>query len=91
MGAPHAAVLAKQAEVECESIRARTRLGVDPAQGAGVKARRMTSWGQTSWGQTGVDPKLETLKRGTNCSERRFGWQPGYSVWSFAVPLPSGS
>jgi hypothetical protein len=33
----------------------------------------------------GVDPKLETLKIGTNCSERRFGWQPGYSVWSFGV------
>jgi hypothetical protein len=40
---------------------------------------------------SGVDPKLETLKIGTNCSERRFGCQPGYSVWSFAVPLPSGS
>ncbi len=39
---------------------------------------------------TGLDPKLETLKIGTNCSERRFGWQSEYSVWSFAAPLPSG-
>ena len=38
----------------------------------------------------GLDPKLETLKIGTNCSERRFGWQSEYSVWSFAAPLPSG-
>ena len=41
-------------------------------------------------GQNGLDPKLETLKIGTNCSERRFGWQSEYSVWSFAAPLPSG-
>ena len=41
-------------------------------------------------GQHGLDPKLETLKIGTNCSERRFGWQSEYSVWSFAAPLPSG-
>jgi hypothetical protein len=40
---------------------------------------------QGKWGHVGVDPKLETLKIGTNCSERRFGWQPGYSVWNFAV------
>jgi hypothetical protein len=31
-----------------------------------------------------MDPKLETLKRGTPFSERRFGWrQPVFSVKSF--------
>jgi hypothetical protein len=31
--------------------------------------------GRASGVQTGMDPRLETLKIGTNCSERRFGWQ----------------
>jgi hypothetical protein len=37
-------------------------------------------------GQVGVDPKLETLKIGTNCSERRFEWQqPEFSGWNFGL------
>ena len=32
-----------------------------------------------------MDPKVETLKIGTTCSEWRFEWQPGYSVLSFAA------
>jgi hypothetical protein len=35
----------------------------------------------------GVDPKLETLKIGTPCSERRFGWQlPVFSLWNLGLP-----
>jgi hypothetical protein len=37
-------------------------------------------------GQTGVDPKFETLKIVTHCSERRFGWQvPEFSGWNFGL------
>jgi hypothetical protein len=42
-------------------------------------------------GQTGVDPKLETLKIGTNCSERRFEWQqPEFSGWNFGLQWRDG-
>jgi hypothetical protein len=34
----------------------------------------------------GVDPKLETLKIETHCSERRFEWQvPEFSGWNFGL------
>ena len=40
----------------------------------------------------GVDPKLETLKIGTNCSERRFEWQlPEFSGWNFGLQWRDGS
>ena len=43
-------------------------------------------------GQDGVDPKLETLKIETHCSEWRFGWQlPVFSVWNLGLPRRSGS
>ena len=37
-------------------------------------------------GQPGLDPKLETLKIETHCSERRFGWQvPEFSGWNIGL------
>ena len=46
--------------------------------------------GHRKAGQTGLDPKLETLKIGTSCSERRFGWwQPVFSAKSFGFEWQS--
>jgi hypothetical protein len=47
--------------------------------------------GEIMRGQDGVDPKLETLKIGTNCSERRFEWQqPEFSGWNFGLQWRDG-
>jgi hypothetical protein len=64
------------------------------AQRAAAMAEVMKAAGLTSplpgladmKGQGGLDPKLETLKIETHCSERRFGWQvPEFSGWNFGL------
>jgi hypothetical protein len=48
-------------------------------------------WISLNGDNMGLDPKLETLKIETHCSERRFGWQvPEFSGWNFGLQYHGG-